>query len=246
MGRAGRNDRPVAVVGGVRRALARGGSVPSRRTLAARPIRLRRIGARPGLRCARRTPRFAILAALGFLRRSTGTGPPLANPYSMRVGLCFTLRRRALADSYSARPRVGKGYRHLASLGASPLFHRSPPARAGGTAGRWAFPVPASPSNCSPPPRPIRRHNQKPLVALETSRGDGGPLGYPGSRKPGPRQRKRGQAPRCARSQSPFYPLTAAVRSPPPPSHRCGSGRPRPGSSRKSCRRRPDRCGLWP
>jgi hypothetical protein len=36
-------------------------------------------------------------------------------------------------------------YRHLASLGASPLFHKSPPARAGGTAGCWAFPGPGKP-----------------------------------------------------------------------------------------------------
>ena len=31
--------------------------------------------------------------------------------------------RWEFANPYSVRPRVGKGYRHLASLGASPLFH---------------------------------------------------------------------------------------------------------------------------
>jgi len=50
-----------------------------------------------------------------------------------------------------AGPRVGKGYRHLAALGASLLFQRSPPARAGGTAGRWAIPVPGNPRNRPPP-----------------------------------------------------------------------------------------------
>jgi len=52
-----------------------------------------------------------------------GTGPPLANPYSMRDA------------------------------------HRSPPARAGGTAGRWAIPASGSPPNRSPPTRPNRVHN---------------------------------------------------------------------------------------
>jgi len=74
-------------------------------------------------------------------RRLRGTGPPLANPYSVGA-------------------RVGKGYRHLASLGARPLFHRSPPARAGGTAGRWAVPASGSPSTRSLPQSPTRPHNQ--------------------------------------------------------------------------------------
>jgi hypothetical protein len=38
--------------------------------------------------------------------------------------------------------------------------HRSPPARAGGTAGRWAIPASGSPENRSPPKRPIRDHHQ--------------------------------------------------------------------------------------
>ena len=38
--------------------------------------------------------------------------------------------------------------------------NRSPPARAGGTAGRWAIPVPGSPSPRSPPTRPKRHHHQ--------------------------------------------------------------------------------------
>ena len=83
---------------------------------------------------------LGILPALASNAGSLGTGPLLANPYS-------------------TRPRVGKGYRHLASLGASPLFHRSPPARAGGTAGRWARDAPGSPPNRSPPTRPIRAHD---------------------------------------------------------------------------------------
>ncbi len=37
--------------------------------------------------------------------------------------------------------------------------HRSPPARAGGTAGRWARDVPGSPRSGSPPIRPIRDHH---------------------------------------------------------------------------------------
>jgi len=151
-------------------------------------------------------------------RRLRGTGPPLANPYSVGA-------------------RVGKGYRHLASLGARPLFHRSPPARAGGTAGCWAITASASPSSRSPPESPTRCHNQtapggflrspggrravgpsrlpqaraavhhqkalpavttnQPLVAFQAPRGDGGPLGDPGFRKP---LNSRPQARRAGRS----------------------------------------------
>ncbi len=38
--------------------------------------------------------------------------------------------------------------------------HRSPPARAGGTAGRWAFPGPWESAKPSPPTRPIRDHRR--------------------------------------------------------------------------------------
>ena len=82
-------------------------------------------------------------------RRLHGTGPPLAHPYSVRAG-------------------AGKGYRHLASLGASPLFHKSPPARAGGTAGHWARDAPGSPSNRSPPQGPIRHHHQQTIGTWTT------------------------------------------------------------------------------
>ena len=117
---------------------ARGGPVPSRRRF------LRDQSASGGSVPAVASASLGeLLASPSWLRSdfyagSIGTRPPLANPDS-------------------ARPRVGKGYRHLAALGASPLFHRSPPARAGGTAGRWAIPhSKATPR--SPPPSPIRDH----------------------------------------------------------------------------------------
>jgi hypothetical protein len=106
----------------------RGEPVPSRRTLAAGIHALRSLDAGSlSASCLR----FASNAG------SIGTGSPLANPYS-------------------GCARVGKGYRHLASLGASPLFHKSPPARAGGTAGRWARPLPIS-ATSSPPTKPNPR-----------------------------------------------------------------------------------------
>jgi hypothetical protein len=102
-------------LGGVHLAEARGGSVPSRRTLAA--------GIQPFARSwetSLRHPGCGRFPNAG----SSGTGPPLANPYSAR----------------------GR--------------NRSPPARAGGTAGRWARDVPGSPSNRPPPTRPKRCHNR--------------------------------------------------------------------------------------
>jgi len=111
--------------------------------------------------------------------------PPLANPDSMRR-------------------RVGKGYRHLASLGASPLFHRSPPARAGGTAGRWAFPGPRKPAESftTNPPNPRSPPNNKPThvtpreLGTRRRRGSGSSSagracpGECGPRGPRPRHRR--------------------------------------------------------
>jgi len=90
---------------------------------------------------------LGILPALASNAGSSGTGPPLANPYS-------------------ACPRVGKGYRHLASLGASPLFHRSPPARAGRDGGPLGDPgsrQPAQPFTATTPKlRSLRRESRPP------------------------------------------------------------------------------------
>jgi hypothetical protein len=70
----------------------------------------------PDARCGHPCPPLArcwlalgILPSLASNAGSIGTGPPLANPDSVR-------------------PWVGKGYRHLASLGASPLFAPHPSA----------------------------------------------------------------------------------------------------------------------
>jgi hypothetical protein len=41
------------------------------------------------------------------------------------------------------------------------VTHKSRPARAGGTAGRWAIPAPGSTSNRSPPTRPKRDHHHR-------------------------------------------------------------------------------------
>ena len=81
--------------------------------------------------------------------------------------------------------------------------HRSPPARAGGTAGRWAFPAHGSPHPVSEKPgstaqtsvseKPgsrarirFRRNRASagPIEAPRRSRGGGGPLGVPGPRQP--------------------------------------------------------------
>jgi len=105
-------------------------------------------------------------------RRLRGTGPPLANPYSVGA-------------------RVGKGYRHLASLGARPLFHRSPPARAGGTAGRWAAPASGSSSTRSLPQRPTRPHNQATTRGFRRFPGEGRAVGPSHPRCPPPRFRLR-------------------------------------------------------
>jgi len=108
-------------------ARARGGPVRSRRTLAA--------GILPSARSWEtelRLPGCARFPNAG----SIGTGPPLANPYSV---------------------------------------HRSPPARAGGTAGRWAFPVPGSPANRSPPPPPNPRSppiQQRDFIQPARKKGD--------------------------------------------------------------------------
>jgi hypothetical protein len=53
--------------------------------------------------------------------------------------------------------------------------HKSPPARAGGTAGRWAFPVPGNPNQPPPPTRPIRDHHQPTPGTATTSRRAVGP-----------------------------------------------------------------------
>jgi len=93
--------------------------------------------------------------------------------------------------------------------------HKSPPARAGGTAGRWAAqpPIPTEPS---PPTRPNRVHHQPARTCSQPtpSRGfpaPGGSLGgvhlAQAQGKPvfhAPSSWKRVQAPRFARSQSPF------------------------------------------
>ena len=61
------------------------------------------------------------------------TNPP--NPRPVKTDRRHSPRPRLGVNPDCVRPRVGKGYRHLASLGASPLFHRTPPARASQTVG---------------------------------------------------------------------------------------------------------------
>ena len=67
----------------------------------------------PALRCARRKPRFAILATLGFLRRLDRHRPPLANP-RFRVLVCV--------DAIEAPRREPGGRRAV-----GPPNSRSPP-----------------------------------------------------------------------------------------------------------------------
>jgi len=66
-------------------------------------------------------------------------------------------------------------------LGGGPTFHarrlnRSPPARAGGTAGRWASPAPGSQSNPSPPTRPKRVPNRTNPGTSTLPQARGGPV----------------------------------------------------------------------
>ena len=62
-------------------------------------------------------------------------------------------------------------------------LNKSPPARAGGTAGRWAIPVPGNPQTAHHQQAQSTFTNNRPWRACMP---DGGPLGFPVPRKPTP------------------------------------------------------------
>jgi hypothetical protein len=108
-----------------------------------------------------------MLASVGLRRRGCGlavNGGP--NRVRHPTDRSFTswcspppLARTQFHSVTAARPATDRDFHPAGSIH---LQSHSPPARAGGTAGRWAFPVPGNPNQPPPPTRPIRDHHQKP------------------------------------------------------------------------------------
>ena len=119
-----------------------------------------------------------MLASVGLRRRGCGlavNGGP--NRVRHPTDRSFTswcspppLARTQFHSVTAARPATDRDFHPAGSIH---LQSHSPPARAGGTAGRWARDAPGSPSNRSPPTRPIRCHDQS---THGDSPRNGGPL----------------------------------------------------------------------
>ena len=151
----------------------------------------------------------SLRASCGFTSRRLGVGPcRVARTLAAGIPALRLLDAGSFSASMpSLASNAGSTARAHPSRTRIPftLTHRSPPARAGGTAGRWAIPVSGSPQNPSPPPRPNPRSPLSIVCTWTTGR----------------------------RAVGPFWPLE--IRNPPNPRSPPINSRPAWAGSRCSC-----------